>query len=125
MKIIPDNYKLIVRVYQYTWFEKTLQSVPINKRAEQITQFLTKDIESFATEKQHTIIHTDEELHVLRLLRHVREEVNQIKLEPRNLEFWFDKPDGYDMDIINPTSDGDLEDRVPGGFFNQRAGELF
>lgn len=72
----------------------------------------------------HTIC-TSSEMHVLRLLRHVREEVEGIKLAPKNLEFWFDSPDFSGMIKINPTEDGDLDKNVPGGFFTHREKELF
>lgn len=120
---IPGNYKLIVRIFQYTYCcTNTLYNAPERFRGNQITSFLREDITNF---QEVTTISTSSEMHVLRLLRHVREEVDGIKLKPENLEFWFDIPDSNDMIKINPTEDGDLDKNVPGGFFTHREKELF
>lgn len=125
MIVIPENYLLIVHVRQFTWFLQSLNWVPVDKRTEQITQFLREDIDNFTKNGKSTIISTGDELHVLRLLRHVRETVNDIKLQPDNLEFWFDNPKDSTMMCILLRPDGDLSKMMPGGFFNQRASELF
>lgn len=126
--IVPDNYKLIVHVYQFQYKPQFFSRLPLGKQAKVITEYLKSDIELFvngwATKKTPVVI-TDYEMQVLRLLRHVREGVEGIKLTPSNLEFWFDNPDNFDMVMCRVTDDGDFLDQVPGGFFTQRAAELF
>jgi hypothetical protein len=128
---IPNNYKLIVHVFQFSWKPRTLEWVPPNMRTAQITAFLREDIQNWISYPnlsvaiEPTTIFTDCELHILRLLRHVREEVDGIKLKPENLSVWFDHPDSLEMFNLRVDNDGDFMDHVPGGFFTLRGPELF
>ncbi len=122
--IIPSDYRLIVEVYQFRAVLSDLRLVAVNDLTNQITDFLETDL-TRPRNGIDTRLQLNQELHILRLLRHVREEVDGIKLTPQNLQIWFDRPDGNDMVLIPVTEDGDLAGNVPGGFFTQRASELF
>lgn len=67
---------------------------------------------------------TAEELHVLRFLRLIREEVRGVRIPADSLRLHFDKPDGPGHVTILATEDGDLASQVPGGFFAARFNEL-
>ncbi len=120
--IIPDDLLIEVDVYQYhVPGIITLPVFPLAEAANYATQWLKGEL---LKEKTHLVISGPQEIQVLRLLRHVREEVDGIKLKPHNLVFWFDMPDDSRMIKIEATQDGDLNKKVPGGFFSNRFAEL-
>lgn len=124
---VPDNYRLIVYVNQFSLPKNRLsfERVPTAKQPQQITDFLYADIRRFrSNSKLISTLFLSDELHVLRLLRHVRECVDKIKLSPENIEIFFDDPNSteYIQNVID--KDGDLIYKVPGDFFN-RGPELF
>jgi hypothetical protein len=125
MIAIPDNFLLSVQVYQFHLVEPTLPPVILNNKAAQVTEYLRRLIGIFSYKDSPFILVTTDELHVLRLLRHVREEVDGIRLNKNQLIFAFDNPDDGSMVSISPTDDGELDQQVPGGFFTQRTSELF
>lgn len=125
MIVVPDDFQVSVDVYQFSRPGIiTLPFFPLSSCADQATEFLKNRIEVHKNGANLHVISGAHELQVLRLLRHIREEVNGIKLIPKNLVFYFDTPDNSSMIRIDPTEDGDLSSRVPGGFFNQRFVEL-
>jgi hypothetical protein len=128
--IVPDDYAVLVFVSQ--WHEiapahddVVLPQLPIGKQLNQITEWLKGDIGRWNGGAYTTLALTSE-LHVLRLLRHVRETVDGIRLKPDQLRMYFDSVDEQDdYRRINVTDDGDLASPVAGGFFCQRLTELF
>lgn len=71
-------------------------------------------------------ITTTQEMHVLRILRLIREEIDGLRLDPELVRFFFDVPGKpFEIKEIQPTEDGDLASPVPGGFFTARMVELF
>ncbi len=99
----------------------TLPIFPLHQAAEETTKWLQRQI---SLNNTHLTIKGPQEIQVLRLLRHVREEIGGIQLRPENLRFYFDMPDSLDMVVMYATPDGDLSDKVPGGFFSNRFAEL-
>ena len=123
MIIIPENLLIEVRIYQYRVPPVvSLPIFPLDNAANETTEWVKDRLLKGVT---RIVIFSPQEIQVLRLLRHVREEVDGIKLQPENLVFYFDKPDSHDMVTMYATPDGDLTGNVPGGFFTQRAAELF
>ncbi len=116
---------MLIKVYVYQWEKSARDSfpiLPVSFQAQQIMDFLLNCKRIGWTEI--TLV-TTQEIHVLRLLRLVREEVDNLKLTTEELEFYFDSPDDREMVKILPTEDGDLAAQVPGGFFTARVPELF
>lgn len=115
--------KLRVIVHQWTTPEaETFPHELPSRQAGQVTEFLKRR----AAGEPVGIIVTTSEMHVLRILRCIREEVDGVELSHDEVEFLFDSPGnpGELMQIL-PTQDGDLSANVPGGFFTFRAEELF
>lgn len=124
---IPDNYKLIVYVNQFNFPKNkvSFERVPTAKQPQQITDFLHKDINRFRNNsKVISILFLVDEFHVLRLLRHVRECVDKIKLSPANIEIYFDDPNSSEYIKNEIDTGGDLLNKISGNFFN-RGPELF
>lgn len=99
----------------------SLPIFPIRQAAEKTTKWLQRQI---SLNNTHLTIKGPQEIQVLRLLRHVREEIGGIQLRPENLCFHFDMSNGFDMVTMYATPDGDLTGKVPGGFFSNRFVEL-
>lgn len=114
---------LTVFVHQWSNPEReTLPHVCCGQQVAQVMDFVRRRI---AGEQPGHLV-TTSEIHVLRLLRLIREEVDGIRLEPYELVFMFDVQDkpGEFVEAL-PTTDGDLQQKVPGNFFWQRGTELF
>jgi len=111
---------LSVFVYQFHTPEDR-ETFPAEIHANQAVQVM-----DFIRSGRAGNIVTTQEIHVLRLLRLIREEVDGLRLSTASVRFYFDVP-GKPGELmkIDPTEDGDLSARVPGGFFTARSVELF
>lgn len=118
--------KIEIHVYQYSHVVETLSPQPVSRQCDQVSRWLKNQLGKINSVNGPDPLYTMQELHVLRILRHIRESIGDMpRLKPEDFIFYFDKPDESGMVEIRASDDGDFIDRVPGNFFHQRADELF
>lgn len=81
-------------------------------------------------DRHHYLIETHSEHLILRLLRRVRESnenSERLGLAPDQISITYlsPSPEGVIAERLDVTSDGDFEQRWPGGFFDERDAELY
>lgn len=123
-----NTKKIKVYVYQYTdiQYVATLPRKVEREQADQITAELKEVLECFRDGSlSEKTIHTNYEMHVLRILKHIREACHGLpRLDPEMFEFWFDQLNHHAMIKRGLSDDGDFIHRIPGGFFDYRFAEL-
>lgn len=113
----------MIKVFVSQWSrsaKETLPVVPVAFQARQVMEWISEN-----KDKEEAILSTCQEMHCLRILRLIREEVEGVRLKKEEVTFYFDNPVSGILKSIDPTEDGDLDSLVPGGFFTQRGPELF
>lgn len=121
---------IICMAYQWTInAPNSFECVPHGWQALQIMDY----VKTWKQNKRCRPIHTTHEIHVLRLLKLVRKNIDGIQLAPEDLIFYFDYPNdppilwshGQYMEKIEVDSHGELIKAVPGGLFEQGFEEIF